>query len=446
MTIKQLKVILLLSQLALSLLFAWLLIIEGWWIFSVVTLILWLLNARALFRLQSKFERNIQEALQNSVAEDFNFHWPENTKQGLSSRLYQLLNLWSVQLRQFKQARESQSYLLQQILHHLPFTIMLLESDGRLLSLNAGSPPLAGARSEMAAADWPQVFPFLPPFIESTKNEQKLRLRQDGEQQRWLAIKRQISHQGVDRLLIILSNRQQEHEQQEGEALEKILHVLTHEIMNSVSPINSLADTMKLQLEQGKNEAGQFKLNAEQFTDLQSTVQIIQRRSTGLMGFVERYARFARLPKVQKSKISWPDFLEDMRALLAAEVEKQQHQVEIRLIKSQRPLYADRDLIGQVIINLIRNALESMPKPKSGRLISLELDQGDGYHYLRVIDDGPAIEPDLIDKIFLPFFSTKKRGSGIGLSLSRKILMAHGGRLYLQQKENSKAFCLELPY
>lgn len=445
------KIYLLVSQLALSLLLAWLIFAQKWWIFSAACLFLWFLNAWGLFRAQSRFERHLHSALQNSIAEDFNFFWPEKKAKGVRAQVYQLLNLWSRQLREFKQQREGQEYLLRQILDHLPFTILLLNAKQNLQVLNSGEPPLPGARNELSAEDWPRVFPFLKKFIHQKEEEAKLSLKQDGEQQLWLARKRKISNGNAEQILIILSNRQREHEQQEGEALEKILHVLTHEIMNSVSPINSLADTMKIQLKQVQDGDGQFSLDSEQFGDLQSTAQIIQRRSKGLMGFVERYARFARLPKVQKTEMLWPEFLSELQTLQASELNKHGIELELRLIKSKRPLYADRDLIGQVLLNLIRNAMEALAqkgdeKPERSAIIIIELDQGDGYHYLKIIDSGSSIDNDLVDQIFLPFFSTKKRGSGIGLSLSRKIAMAHGGRLYLQQKENYKAFCLDLPF
>lgn len=448
------KTLLLISQLVLSLLLAWLIIAQEWWIFSAACLLLWVLNAWALLRAQNKFERDLESTLQNSIAEDFNFFWPEKKVKGAQAQVYQLLNLWSRQLREFKQQREGQEYLLRQILDHLPFTILLLDQDKNIQVLNSGEPPLPGARNELSAEDWPRIFPFLEKFMAQKEGEVKLSLKQDGEQQLWLARKRKISAGNSEQILIILSNRQREHEQQEGEALEKILHVLTHEIMNSVSPINSLADTMKLQLQQAQNAEGQFTMDSEQFSDLQSTAQIIQRRSTGLMGFVERYARFARLPKVQKTELQWSSFLKELQTLQASELEKNNIQIELRLINARRPLYADPDLMGQVILNLSRNALEAIvsqaredvhSSQEKARII-IELDQGDGYHYLKVIDTGPPIEHDLVDQIFLPFFSTKKRGSGIGLSLSRKIAMAHGGRLYLQQKENYKAFCLDLPF
>ena len=151
------------------------------------------------------------------------------------------------------------------------------------------------------------------------------------------------------------------------------------------------------------------------------------------------------LPRLQKSEIYWPAFLEEIQKLANSELKEASIEIELRIIQGQRSLYADHDLMSQVLLNLIRNAMESMLQNESNKL-TLELDQGDGYHYLKVIDSGPAIEESMQDQIFLPFFSTKKRGSGIGLSLSRKIIMAHGGRLYLQQKQGYKAFCLDLPF
>lgn len=433
-------------QLILSMALAWTSLIQHWWIFSLLILLAWLLNARGLLQVQRRVEEDLQSTLQNSVAEDFNFYWPIKEGHGSKAKLYQLLNLWSVQLRDLKQKREDKSFLLQQVLNKLPSTILLIDTHQHLRVLNSGNPPLQGARNDLGPSDWPEIFPFIQSFLKEDLHEKTLNLKQDGHLQIWKIEKMQVHSNGQEQHLIILTNRQLEHERQEDEALEKILHVLTHEIMNSVSPINSLSDTMRHQLAfpESQREEG-YKISKEQFEDLQSTANIIQRRSKGLMSFVERYARFARLPKIQKQEILWKDFLSDFQKLNQPEIAASSVKFTLQILKSSRPLYADHDLLQQVFLNLTRNALESLTGHSDG-LIRLELDQGDGYHYLRFIDNGPKVEDDLINQIFLPFFSTKKRGSGIGLSLSRKIIMAHGGRLYLQQKKDLKAFCIDLPY
>ncbi|QNR22638.1 sensor histidine kinase [Croceimicrobium hydrocarbonivorans] len=436
----------LLSQLLLSLLFAWLLLVQHLWIFSALMAILWILNAYWLNQRLQSTERELQNALRNSEVGDYNFYWPEQKSGGSRRELYRLLNVWLGQLRQYKSQKQSQTELLTDILRQLPFHLILLEADGSLRNLKPEVDSLPGMRHHMSAEDWPQVFPYLKKLLESpNENSRLVQLRYDGEKQNWLIQKVPVIREGHELKLLVLSNQQKHFEEQENETLEKILHVLTHEIMNSVSPINSLADTLGHHLQIEANSAGNYELKEEQFQDLQSTASIIKRRSEGLMSFVERYARFARLPRLQKSEIHWPTFLAEVQTLAASELKDAGMELELRIIQGQRSLYADHDLMSQVLLNLIRNAMESMLQNQSSQL-TLELDQGDGYHYLKLIDSGPAVEESMQDQIFLPFFSTKKRGSGIGLSLSRKIIMAHGGRLYLQQKQGYKAFCIDLPF
>ncbi len=421
--------------------FAWFVVVKAWLVFSLLSAVVWAFSARWLIRRVHEPERELQKILRNSKMEDYNFVWPYKD----FATIGEVLSLWSQQIRHLKSAQQKDSLWQENVLDQLEGHILYLDKEQNLSALNHQEEGLPGMRHHLKAADWPEIFPFLKTFLESEERERVISLRHDGEKQKWRFQQKSLGMGKQLEKIIIVSNEQSLFERHEDQALEKILHVLTHEIMNSVSPISSLADTLghHLQLESTSN--GSYQLNEEQYQDLLSTAGIIQRRSAGLMSFVERYARFARLPRLQKTEIDWPSFLAEIQSLCEAELQKDGFTLSLVNLESQRPLYADRELMSQVLLNLIRNAQESM-RNGPGQNLVLQVDQGDGYHYLKVIDEGRPIEESLIDQIFLPFFSTKKKGSGIGLSLSRKIVMAHGGRLYLQQKDGFKAFCIDLPF
>lgn len=414
---------------------------QAWVIFSLILLGLWLAAVYWLLGSISARDRSFAKILESSKKEDYSFGPLDRG----NAQVAELIQLWTAQLRQFKTDQKSLDLRYRNVLNQLNAPILWLKADGSLEALNTAAQALPGMRHQLSPEDWQTLFPFLKDFIASQASEQVIALRQDGEKQQWRLQQHPFSGKQEGEKILVVRNEQHLFESQENEALERILHVLTHEIMNSVSPINSLADTLQHHLKLDQNAEGYYFLTEEQYQDLQSTARIIHRRTNGLMSFVERYARFARLPRIQKESIDWLPFLREIEKLAEEELAKASISVQIRTLNSARRLYADRELLNQVVLNLIRNAQESMDGRTTGQII-LELDQGDGYHYLKVIDNGQNIEDALIDQIFLPFFSTKKRGSGIGLSLSRKIVMAHGGRLYLQQKPAYKAFCIDLPF
>jgi len=426
--------------LACSLALAWTAILESWIILSAILVVIWLISLQWLLKVLKRRDREFETLLLNSRREDYNFSWSKED----NSTFNNLLSLWTKQLRDFKIREERNDAKFSRVLKHLPFNLLLLDAQGTLNYLNEYEQGLPGMRHHLKADDWPRIFPWLEDFLRSEENHKMISLKLDGEKQWWRLQQFDLNLEDSS-TLIIISNEQREYEQRENETLEKILHVLTHEIMNSVSPINSLADTLQLNLKLEAQAGDAYRIEEEQYQDLISSAGIIKRRSEGLMSFVERYAKYARLPRLQKTRIPWQELMKEIAGLIEAEMQDLGIHFEIQYLKSSRDLFADRDLMTQVLLNLIRNALENL-EDESHAEIKIEIDQGDGYHYISVIDNGPLIEESIEDQIFLPFFSTKKKGSGIGLSLSRKIVMAHGGRLYLRQKSANKSFAIEIPF
>lgn len=426
-----------------SCLFAWVAIIEHWLIFGLSSFLAWLASIYWLVSRLKGPEKELQKILQTTKNGDYSFALPSEQ----STTLYDILSIWSKQLREQSNKRQKADLKNEQILNQVNAHLLILDVEGNLKALNHYENGLPGMRDHLNARDWPEIFPFLKRFTDEDVAEKDIVLLQDGEKQKWRIQQHALGFEPHKERLITITNEQELFEKHENQALEKILHVLTHEIMNSVSPISSLADTLQHHLQLKENNDGKYLIEEEQYHDLLSTAGIMQRRTAGLMSFVERYARFARLPRVKKTAFDWLPFLEDLEKLCAQDLEKAQVKLELITLQASRKLHADKDLMTQVLLNLIKNSIESMEDlAREGAKISISIDQGDGYHYLKVMDEGKLIDEELVDQIFLPFFSTKKRGSGIGLSLSRKIIMAHGGRLYLQQKANYKAFSIELPF
>ncbi|MFQ5568690.1 MAG: PAS domain-containing sensor histidine kinase [Rhodothermales bacterium] len=231
--------------------------------------------------------------------------------------------------------------------------------------------------------------------------------------------------------LVSIQNIQSELEEMEIEAWQKLTRVLTHEIMNSVAPIASLASTANGLLEETDIPTNGVPSTdwADTIGDVRGAIQTIERRSESLLKFVSDYRRLTRVPK--------PDFqIVPVAALFSAITELLQPQMQaggIHFEQSIQPerldITADPELTEQVLINLVKNAMQAVEDtPDATVRLRARIDDR-GRAVIQVIDNGPGIVEEALDKIFIPFFTTKKEGSGIGLSLSREIMRQHGGTI-----------------
>ncbi len=229
--------------------------------------------------------------------------------------------------------------------------------------------------------------------------------------------------------LVSLQNIQSELQEKELDAWQNLTKVLRHEIMNSVTPIVSLASTMREIIEVDLSDKTEIK---ETVDDLREALQTIENRSKGIMNFVNAYREFTTIPKPVFQETTAKTLLNHLLNLV-------QPQFKIKGIKlntefkSDFSLLADTDHIEMVLINIVKNAIEAV-ETKLNPAINIRTYQADNQRIIEISDNGSGIEPEALEKIFIPFYTTKKTGSGIGLSLSRQIMQMHGGNLKVLSK------------
>jgi len=226
--------------------------------------------------------------------------------------------------------------------------------------------------------------------------------------------------------LVSLQNIQSELEEKEMEAWQNLIRVLTHEIMNSVTPISSLASTVNDLLKDPQEALDP----AHSLEDIRSAIQTIERRSEGLIHFVESYRRLTRVPQPDFQIFRVAGLFNQIEHLMAPQLEADGIEFEIRIDPKTLELTADAQLIEQVLINLVLNAKQALKEGRPPRQIML-ISRMDlrGRVIIQVTDTGPGILPEVQERIFIPFFTTKPTGSGIGLSLSRQIMRMHNGSI-----------------
>lgn len=237
--------------------------------------------------------------------------------------------------------------------------------------------------------------------------------------------------------LVSLQNIQTELEENEMEAWQKLVRVLTHEIMNSVTPISSLANTLeediKLHLDR---ENSQSEMTKEELEDLHLALKTIQKRSDGLIRFVTDFRSLTHIPKTQFAEVPVKDLFDHIDLLMRHEIDENKIIFRKAVEPQNLNIKIDRELIEQVLINLIKNAIQALEE-QSDRQVSLSAFKRNHKHtFISIKDNGPGIDEEAQSKIFIPFYTTKKSGSGIGLSLSKQIMRQHLGSISVKSKSN----------
>ena len=241
--------------------------------------------------------------------------------------------------------------------------------------------------------------------------------------------------------LIAFQNVNEALDETESKAWQKLLSVLTHEIMNSVAPISSLADTLKHRLQQSvavlTNDSGSLD-------DLELGIETIKRRSEGLLKFAETYRNLNKITTLNLKKIFVRDIFENLLQLMQPTLEQKNIEIETILKDPDLSLEADTNLLEQVLINLLVNAIEAVKEKNHPRIILSAYLNNNRKPVIKVADNGSGMSAEVLEKIFIPFFSTKKSGSGIGLSLCKQIMMLHKGNIQAQSVEGEgTAFFLQ---
>src|SRR5450432_1219063 len=228
----------------------------------------------------------------------------------------------------------------------------------------------------------------------------------------------------------------------EAKAWQKLLSVMTHEIMNSVAPISSLAETMLDRLE----KATEFMLEQPAaIEDLELGIETIRRRSEGLLKFAETYRNLNKIVSPTVKKVYLRDMFENLHQLMLPTLQQKNVELEIILQNPDLSYELDASLIEQVLINLLVNAIEAVKEKPQARIQLAAFSTSNNKINIKVADNGCGIPSSLMDRIFIPFFSTRKNGSGIGLSLCQQILLLHKGNIQVQSVENEgSAFTLHL--
>jgi nitrogen fixation/metabolism regulation signal transduction histidine kinase len=346
-------------------------------------------------------------------------------------RLHKELNEALAGLRVSRKEKDSEYQFFKNIVQHVAIGLLTFKKDGSIQIMNSAAKRLLRVNKAEQLSDLKDVSETLvDTFVKlKTGGRELLRLKFGDETIQLSVFAIELTLRDEEVKLISMSNIQSELEEKEMEAWQNLVRVLTHEIMNSVTPISSLAgiveDDLKLRIDQQID----VPLKRADLEDMYLSLQTISKRSAGLIRFVKEFRNLTQIPKPKLAEVPVKELLEELSLLHKKELADQSINVNIEVKPENLFILADKTMIEQVLINLIKNAIQAFDEQVDRRIELTAFSNEKGRAVISVKDNGAGIDSEAQEKIFIPFFSTKKSGSGIGLSLSKQIMRQHEGNI-----------------
>jgi two-component system, NtrC family, nitrogen regulation sensor histidine kinase NtrY len=402
----------------------------------VVSGLLVFYQAYSLIRWVEKINENLSRFFQAVRYDDFSQTFKGKELGASFQDLIKAFTEVMDKVRQSRSEKEEQYRYLQTIVHHVGIGLIAFKADGSVDLINTAAKRLLNVVSLKSLQTLESFDHTLVETLFSLKAGEKALVKIQ-EQDMELAL-----HAAEFRLkeqkytLVSLQNIQSELQEKEMEAWQTLIRVLTHEIMNSMTPITSMAATV-LDLLQVSEDIDKDDPEPETVTDIRDALKTIHKRSLGLIDFVKAYRNLTLIPKPEFTLFSIEELFARVQTLLAHQLAEADVDFRWEVEPHSLELTADPALIEQVLINLAFNALDAFSgytpcqNPQIRFTACLE---DNGKIVIRVTDNGPGIVKEALTKVFIPFFSTKKKGSGIGLSLSRQIMKLHKGSITVQSE------------
>lgn len=398
----------------------------------ILVVVLTILQVFSLIRYVDRTNRDLTSFLESIRFSEFTRSFQI---EGMGSSFDELNRAFNDVINDFQKVRsekEEHFHYLQSIVQNIDVSIIAYRKDGTVEMINKAAKTLFQIHSLKNIKGLEQLSQDLVnTLIHISPGENTLVKVQDQDDILQLAIYA-TEFKVKDKLIILatINNIQNVLEEQETEAWQKLIRVLTHEIMNSITPIASLSSTLEIMLK-GITEGGniQEEMNMDAVMEIQQALQTINKRSTGLLHFVNTYRNLTRIPKPNFKIFPVKELFKNLYLLMEEEITEHKVNFVTHIEPENIEISADEQLVEQVIINLIRNSMHALDGRKDPTIELKTYYNKRGRVTIQVADNGTGILPEVLDKIFIPFFTTKQSGSGIGLSLSRQILRLHNGTI-----------------
>lgn len=401
---------------------------------AVLTIPLILLQIYGIYYYLNRINRKLTLFLESIRYEDFSIRFSADNQLGKSFRM--LNHQFNEVLEAFRQTRaekEANLKYIDTIIQHISIGVFSFDAEGRIELINPAAFRLLGIYRLRNISELKPVHPGLAELLTELSSGNKILYATRQEQQ--LSIQAAtVRLQGRLIKLISIQNIHSELQKKELEAWQNLTKILRHEIMNSVTPIVSLIGTMK---EIVDLDIAPTAGNGEGIDDLREALLTVESRSKGIMNFVNAYRDYTTLPQPQFTQVNIKSLVSTVSSLFQADMKQADIHFQLEVDAENVEIHADISQLQMVLINLVKNAMDALEQTVNASIHMKVYLNNVQQVCIEITDNGPGIDTEAMNKIFIPFFTTKKTGSGIGLSLSQQIIQMHGGQLKVLSPGNN---------
>jgi nitrogen fixation/metabolism regulation signal transduction histidine kinase len=363
--------------------------------------------------------------------EEYSIQFNIDNQNRNTKMLHHLYNTTATRFQKIKYDRDLQHLFLEEILNQIEVGIVAFDDNSKILLMNRAFKMLFGCNRPTSVSGLPESFKGV---IDEVKLGQRKLIFPvvNGEKLTLSSHSTQFNLRDKRLTLVYFHNIKSEMDEQELESWQKLFSVLTHEIMNSITPISSLASSLNDKLKRDIKDSGELKPRT--LGMLNEGLEAVTVRTQGLLGFTQSFRKFSKMPKPKPVEIEVSKLLQRIQALYLNSFQLKNLSFSFTIGEQASIVFADAQQFEQLLINLIKNAVEAFEGRDTGEIKVETLLNPDKRIEIIVSDNGIGISEANIDKVFIPFFTTKTSGDGIGLSLCRQIVRMHGGTMDIKSK------------
>ena len=390
-----------------------------------------------LVRALDKTNKEIAGFLSSIKYDDFSHTYPTKGNSASMDALYSEFNNVIKKFREIRAEKEANYHYFRTIVQHVGIGLVTFNKTGDIQIINSSAKRLLGVESIGNIFELSKISPKLVESLVKLKTggSDLVEFTQEGTRTQLSIYVIELVLRGEEFKLVSVQNIQSELEEKEMDAWQNLIRVLTHEIMNSVTPLSSLAATVETNLVD--NIEDNITIEREEIEDIYLAVKTIKRRSEGLIRFVSDFRNLTKIPQPKMAVEKVSDVMDHILLLLKHELEAKKIKLALEISPIDLTFQVDKELLDQVLINLLQNAIHALDENEDQKHIIIKAAKNEFDRTTLVIrDNGSGIDEEALGKIFIPFFTTKKQGSGIGLSLSKQIMRKHGGAITVKSVMN----------